>query len=134
MFEDIRNLKNAIRYKRELIEELRSRATSATMSLDGDRVQYSGSKDRIGELMCKIVILEKELAGMESDYAMITGEALTNIYAIGNDEWADILYTHYLEFKSLQEIANAKGVSLNAIRAKNNRALKKYKCIIDETK
>lgn len=134
MFDDIRDLDKAIKRKRERIEELRWSAVSTTIPLNSDKIQSSGAKDRLGDLMCKIIILENELEEMENEYSEMTGEAVTRIYSIGNDEWADILYTHYIEFKSLQEIANAKGVSLNAIRSRNNRAIKKYKSIIDETK
>ena len=134
MFDDIRDLNNAIKRKKERIEELRWKAVSTTMPLNADKIQSSGSKDRVGELMCKIIIMENELEEMHKEYEEMTGEAIRRIYSIGNDEWSDILYTHYIEFKSLQEIATTKGVSLNAIRSRNNRAIKKYKRIIDETK
>lgn len=134
MFDEIRDLNNAIKRKRERIEELRWQAVCTSMPLNADKVQTSGAKDRIGDLMCKIIVLENELESMEIEYGELTGEAIQRIYSIGNDEWSDILYTHYIEFKPLQEIANAKGVSLNAIRSRNNRAIKKFKRIIDETK
>lgn len=134
MFEDIRDLNKAIKQKRERIEELRWQLVSTNLPVNADRVQSSGSKDRLGDLMCKIIILETELESMETEYGEMTGEAIRRIYSLGNDEWSDILYTHYIEFKPLQEIANIKGVSLNAIRSRNNRAIKKYKRIIDETK
>ena len=134
MFDEIRDLNKAIIRKRERIEELRWQAVSTNLPINADRVQTSGGKDRLGDLMCKIIVLENELESMEIEYGELTGEAIQRIYSIGNDEWSDILYTHYIEFKPLQEIANAKVVSLNAIRSRNNRAIKKIKRIIDETK
>lgn len=131
MFDEIRDLHLAINNKRERIEELRWQACSTSMPL-GEKVQTSPT-DRMSEIMCKIILLENELESMENEYSELTGEAITKIYSIGNSEWSDILYTHYIEFKTLQEIADNKGVSLTAIRLRNNRALKKYK-LVDETK
>lgn len=126
MFEELREMNNEIRAKTERIAELRAMATSMTRPYDGDHVQTS-PHDRLSDLMCKIIILENELDGMIDEYAdtkaMVTGQ----IFSLDNEEWQDVLYLHYVEFKSWGEIAERKGSTTKAIIQKKKRAMKKLK-------
>jgi DNA-directed RNA polymerase specialized sigma24 family protein len=131
MFEELREMNNEIRKKQEKIAELRALAVSMTKPYDSDRVQTSPS-DRLSNIMCRIIILENELDGMIDDYADEKQRIKRLIFQVEREEWQDILYIHYIEQKSFSEIAKHMGISLNAVKTLNNRALK---CLrgLDET-
>ena len=77
---------------------------------------------------------EKALDKMINKYADMKHKAAKEIFSLKNEEWQDILYMHYIEYKSLGEIAQIKGKTTGAIKLLNNRALKKLKKTIDVTR
>ena len=132
MFDELRDLNNEIKRKQEQIAEIRSALTSSAMPL-GVKVQTS-PEDRLSALMCKLIMLENELDGMVDNYADLKRDATQKIFALKNEDWQDIVYAHYIEFKSFNEIARSKGWSKNKVTLKNNRAIKVLrKSMIDET-
>ena len=125
MFEELREMNNLIREKQEHIDELRAALTSTSAPL-GEKVQSSPT-DRLSNLMCKIIMLENELDAMVDEYAdlkqMVTGE----IFSLDNEEWQDVLYSHYVQFQSWGEIAERKGSTVKAVIQKKKRAMKRLK-------
>lgn len=128
MYEELKELNDLIRRKQEKIDELRAAAVSLSVPLD-QRVQNS-SEDRLANLMCKIIIAENELDGLIDDFADKKMRAKTEIFTLPNDDWQDIVYMHYIEFKSMDEVAeilsdkHKRLISTEAVYMKNNRALK----------
>lgn len=133
IFDFLKDKRDKIVRKQERVEELRAMAESMTAHTQGDRVQTS-PKDRLSELVTKIIDLEEELDGMIDDYADYKQRVKDIIFSMDNEDYEEILYMHYIERKSLGKIATEKGATLNKIRSKNNRALKKVRKIVDETK
>ena len=131
MFDELRELNNEIRKKQEKLDELRAIAVSMTRPYDNDRIQTSPT-DRMSNIMCKIIMLENEIDGIVDEYADEKQRAKLRIYQVEREEWQDILYAHYIEQKSFNEIARHRGVSLSSVRSLNNRALKCLKGL-DET-
>ena len=132
MFDELREMNELINRKQERIDELRSALTSIGVSYSSDRVQTS-LHDKMADLMCKIVVMENELDAMIDDFSDMKSRAKRLIFTLNNEEWQDIVYTHYVEFKTFREIADRKGVTLNSVLLKNNRALKVLKKYLDET-
>ena len=134
MYEELKELNEIIRRKQERIDELRAAATSLSVPLD-QRVQNS-SEDRLANLMCKIIIAENELDGLIDDFADKKMKAKTEIFTLPREDWQDIVYMHYIEFKPMDEIAQilskreGRSISKDAVYMKNNRALKYLKKII----
>lgn len=122
MYDELRALNKKIQHKVDRIAELRAALTSMSCPL-GVRVQ-SSSDDRMSRLMCQIVTLENELDSMVDDFADKKREAQIEICNLPNEEWQDVLYAHYIEFKPFYKIAEEKGTTEGAIKQKNNRALK----------
>ena len=54
---------------------------------------------------------------------MVTGE----IFSLDNEEWQDVLYSHYVQFQSWGEIAERKGSTVKAVIQKKKRAMKRLK-------
>lgn len=128
MYEELKELNEIIRRKQERIDELRAAAVSLSVPMD-QRVQNS-SEDRLANLICKIIIAENELDEMIDDYADKKMRAKMEIFTLPNDDWQDIVYLHYIEFKSMDEVAeilsdkHKRSISTEAVYMKNNRALK----------
>lgn len=131
MYEELKELNEIIRRKQERIDELRAAAVSLSVPLD-QRVQNS-SEDRLANLMCKIIIAENELDGMIDDFADKKMKAKTEIFTLPREDWQDIVYMHYIEFKPMDEIAEilskreGRKISKDAVYMKNNRAIKYLK-------
>lgn len=128
MYDELRALNKKIQHKQERIDELRAAAVSLSVPMD-QRVQNS-SEDRLANLICKIIIAENELDEMIDDYADKKMRAKMEIFTLPNDDWQDIVYLHYIEFKSMDEVAeilsdkHKRSISTEAVYMKNNRALK----------
>ena len=86
--------------------------------------------------MCKIIIAENELDGLIDDFADKKLKAKQEIFTLPREDWQDIVYMHYIEFKPMDEIAQilskreGRKISKDAVYMKNNRALKCLKKII----
>lgn len=122
MYRELREINEEIRRKQEYIAELRAMATSMTMPLS-EKVQTS-QEDRLSNLMCKIILAENELDSMVDDFADRKRKAKNEIFTLSNEDWQDILYLHYIEFKTFDEIARIKHCSVGAVKLRNNRAKK----------
>ena len=125
MYDELRELNDIIRRKQERIDELRSALTSMGSPL-GVKVQ-SSSEDRISNLMCKLIIAENELDTLIDDFSDKKRKAQQEIFTLNRDECQDIMYLHYIEFKTMEEIARIKKTSIGAVKMKNNRAIKHLK-------
>jgi len=128
MYDDLRELNHKIQRKQEHIDELRSALTSLSAPV-GIVVQSSHS-DRIASLTCKVIMAEKQLDSMIDKYADMKRKAAKEIFSVKNEEYQEILYMHYIEYRSLGEIAQIKGKSTGAIKLMNNRAIKRLKKVL----
>lgn len=128
MYDDLYEYNEMINRKLDRVAELRAALTSMNAPL-GEK--SSGShEDRMANLMCKIVILENELEGMIDDYADRKRKAQQEIYMLENEEWQDIMYMSFIEFKSMHDIAKIKGTSYECIKKKRQRAVKCLKTML----
>lgn len=128
MYDDLYEYNEMINRKLDRVSELRAALTSMSASL-GERTTGT-HEDRMANLMCKIVILENELEGMINDYADRKRKAQQEIYMLENEDWQDIMYMSFIEFKSMHDIAKIKGTSYECIKKKRQRAIKNLKSIL----
>ena len=128
MYDDLSELNHKIQKKQEHIDELRAALTSLSAPV-GVVVQSSHS-DRIASLTCKVIMAEKQLDSMIDKYADMKRKAAKEIFSVKNEEYQEILYMHYIEYRSLGEIARIKGKTAGAIKLMNNRAIKRLKKVL----
>ena len=133
MFDELREMNDEIRKKQDKLGELRALATSMTRPYNNDRVQTSSS-DRLSNLMCRIVLLENEIDGMIDDYADAKMRAKMRIHQVEREEYQEILYAHYIEFKSLATIAKQRKMSIDRVKKLNGKAIKSIKALDGTTK
>ena len=123
MYDDLRELNHKIQRKQEHIDELRSALTSLSAPI-GVVVQSSHS-DRMAALTCKVIMEERKLDKLIDKYADRKREVLDEIFSLKNEEMQEILCLHYVEYKSLSEISEITGLSIDCVKKKNGKALKK---------
>lgn len=125
MYDELRELNDLINRKQERIDEIKTALTSMSAPI-GLRVQ-SSAEDRMSNLMCKLIIAQNELDTLIDEYTDMKATIEGEIFSVPREEWQDILYMHYIEFKPIYEIADLKGATVAAIKMKNQRALRALK-------
>ena len=128
MYDEFYAYEQKIKRKRERITELRAKATSMTVGI-GERVQ-STPEDKMSRIMCEIVTAENDLQKMYEDLGHQKEIAYNEIKRLGNEDWQDIVYLHYVELMPMEDIAKMKGKSLGSTYMKNNRAVKRLKKLL----
>ena len=122
----IERLDKMIQNKLSEIYQLKTMACSVTVSNDGDRVQNSGDKDRMGTTVAKIVDLERETDELVDSFVDLKKETMLIIRMIKSERHREILFKKYLEQKSLYEIAEELGMTDRGCKKAHKRALEEF--------
>jgi DNA-directed RNA polymerase specialized sigma subunit len=101
----IQNIDDMINRKQEQIDNLRSIATSMQMNTDSDRVQSSGSKDKLGDCCAKIADLQEEINADIDAFVDAKADIMHTVDKLESLEERNILYYRY--FKMLPFVAIA---------------------------
>lgn len=122
----IGRLNRMIENKTAEIYQLRTIAYNATIQTnDSDRVQTSGDKDRLGNIVSEIVDTENEVSEMIKRRSKIVGQ----IESITDTDYYDILAKRYILGKDIKYIAVERDKSLRHIGRVHDRALKCFERI-----
>lgn len=101
-----------IHNKEEDLKHYESLATSIkSFGYGTERVQTSGSTDRMGDLVAKIVDLKAEILEDISSYVEKRAEVTRTIGLVKNPVLYDILFKRYIKGQSLGNIADEIGYS-----------------------
>ena len=95
-----------IKIKLTEIYQLKTMATSVTISYENDRVQTSNKKDGMANAVGKLVDLENETSEMLNDCMETRKTIISQIENIGDSRLYYILGAKYIEGKTLQEIGD----------------------------
>lgn len=112
----IQRYDRVIRNKYVELEQLEAHATGLSSFSYGDRVQTSGSQDKIGDLVAKIVDLQSEIADTTKEYLEKKTQVIKTIDSVKNSVLYDILFKKYVEGKTLDIIADEIGYSYQRIK------------------
>lgn len=123
----IKELSTKIKNKNYLIgcleKEALERATNITANISGERVQSSGSKQRMADAVDRgrdrIIKLEKQRSRMEAEMDAI----IADIDSLPERE-SDILHKVYVQNMSLKEVAATRGESKSTVETGSARAHK----------
>ena len=107
----IKQLERAIRLKKEEIEELRTLASSITIKTGEEPVQTSGTSDKVGNIVAKIVDLQRELEDSASAYLDKRAECIALLDKIQDIDEREVLYRRYVQDMKWEEVGNAMGYS-----------------------
>ena len=104
--QQLRMLDIKIRHRKEQVEELRALAMcSGSFASDGDRVQTSGSGDRMSEQVAKYVDLQAEVEEMIRGYTEKKDRIIREIHELSDARYVEVLFKRYVEFKKFELIS-----------------------------
>lgn len=125
----IERLDKMIQNKLSEIYQLKTMACSVTVSNDGERVQTSSDKDRLGSTVAKIVDLEKETDRLVDRFIDLKKEIMSIISMIKSEKHREILFKKYFEQKSIYAIAEELGMTDRGCKKAHKRALEEFEKI-----
>ncbi len=94
-----------INIKQQEVDRLRAMVTKVTPTLKDDVVSFSGSQDKLGDTIAKIVDLEEEINQAIDAYVDRKREVNSIIDKLSNSDQYEVLSKKYLLHKSLEQIA-----------------------------
>lgn len=107
-------------------------STMGAVRMDADRVQTSGSKDVIPDLVQRILHLEAEIDKQIDDFTDRKHRIINQIQRLTNETYVSLLYKRYVEFKRLEEIAAEMNYTYLYVRKMHGYALKEFQQIHKE--
>ena len=113
--------------KTDQLENLRSIVFSVSGNSRDEKVQTSKRRDKIGDIMPKIMNLEKELNNHIKEFIDLKSEITKKIDELPDMEYRLVLMLRYLDFKTWEEIAEIMNYSVRWIYKLHGLALKKFK-------
>ena len=97
-----------LRIKNKLIErqQWRDIALGITTNMDTERVQSSGAKDKMASAVERCVDIEAEIDSLVDNLVDIKNEVVQTIEKLYSPIEYDVLHMRYIQYKTLQEIAD----------------------------
>lgn len=95
---------------------LMAKITSPSISYDKERVQTSGNKDRLGDIMAEITDLKAEADRMTDEYVDLKEKLRGEIGLLKNERYRILLTQKYIEEKKNSEIADINNMNYSTCR------------------
>lgn len=131
--EDIQKADSVIQNKLAEVQQLRCLALSVTAPIGGEGVQGTKETDRMGKAIAKIVDLENEINADIDKFIHMKRERTALIQRIPKQLQYDIIHGHYVQYKSLVDIAKEKGYTYAWILEVHAKALQTVQGLIENT-
>ena len=122
----IKRLDKMIENKLDEIYRLREMSVSISTNMDKDRVQSSGSHDKLGESVAKIVDLERETNDIVSELAEKKKVIIKQIDDMTNDDYYVILTYRFVQKMEFREIFLKMKISERKMYTVYKQALKEF--------
>ena len=122
----IERLDRMIQNKLSEIYQLKTMAGSVTVSNEGERVQTSGDKDRMGSTVAKIVDLERETDELVNSFVKKRKRIIEQIYSIEDLDFYHVLSMRYVARDTFETIAVKTNWSIRKIFSLHGKALLEF--------
>ena len=113
-------------------EHWKSVATSTTTFSEGDRVQSSGSKQKMADAVCRYLQMEEEINAAIDRLIDLRQEVISTIEQLPSVDEYDVLHKVYVQFLTLQEVGSLKDRSYSWATTIHGTGLKHLQTILDE--
>ena len=125
-----------IRIRNKLIEQQQWRdiALGITANMDGERVQSCGSQSKMADAVIKCVDMESEIDSLIDTLVDTKKAVIQTIEKLDSATEYNILHLRYIQYKSLQEIADQYGRDYGWVTTTHGRALKSVQEILERGK
>ena len=111
-------------------EQWKSIATGTTAQMGGERVQSSGSQQKMADAVDRYIDIEKEIDKAIDQLIDTRKDIISVIEQLDATEY-DIAHKVYVQFFTLQDVAYMYDKSYNWAKTINGRALKNVQRILD---
>ena len=128
----ISRLNKMIANKLSEIYQIKSMALNISVLNEEDKVQTSGSKDRIGDMVAKMVDLEKEAQSYVDAYTDLRRKTIMQIDSMPKDTHYKVLFSKYIEDKTFDVIAEEMGYSWRQVIRIHGAALTEFEKLYGE--
>ena len=129
--QQVRNADMAIKDKMEELARLRTLATSISVANDGERVQSSGSQDKMADTMCKITDFEAEIQAEIDNLLVLKRDVRGVIEKVSEPVLMSVLHKRYLQYKSWEQIAIELDISWRHTLRLHGKALREIEKILN---
>lgn len=123
-----------LQIQNKLIEKQQWRdvALGITANMDGERVQSSGAKSKMEDAINKCIDVEAEIDCLVDKLIEVKKEVIQTIELLDSPTEYDVLHRRYIQFLSLQEIADHYRKDYGWATTTHGRALKSLQSILDK--
>lgn len=123
-----------LQIQNKLIEKQQWRdvALGINANMDGERVQSSGAKSKMADAINKCIDVEAEIDCLVDKLIEVKKEVIQTIEWLDSPTEYDVLHRRYIQFLSLQEIADHYRKDYGWATTTHGRALKSLQEILDE--
>lgn len=128
----VKSINDMINTKQQEIDNLRSIAEGTALCTEGERVQSSGSKDKLGECCAKIADLCAEINQDIDHYVDYRAEVIHGIDLLEDLEERSVLCLRYLQFMEYSQIARELRLSQSTVYRIHRDAVKNLSDILYE--
>lgn len=108
------------------IYQLKTMVCSISVSANGDKVQSSSDKDKLGSAVAKIVDLENEINKAIDIYADKKERIVAQIDSVKDIMEYQVLFSRYIEHKTFEQIAEDNDYSVRQILRIHGNALVEF--------
>ena len=129
----IQKLDKLIENKLQEVAHWKAVATGTTVCSEGDRVQSSGSKQKMADAICRYMQMEDEINAAIDRLVDTKQEIIETIEQLPIDEY-DLLHKIYVQKKELYEAAMEMDRSYRWATSVHGRALANVQKILNERK
>jgi hypothetical protein len=112
-------------------ERLKDIALGVTASSEGERVQSSGSKQKMADAIDKCIDIDKEINRLVDEFVDFKRDVSCIIERLSLDEY-DVLHKIYFQYLSLYDVADMKGKTYSWVTTVHGRALQNVTKILIE--
>ena len=121
------------RIRNKLIEKQQWKdiALGITANMDGERVQSSGSKNKLGNAVERCVDIETEIGELVDNLIETKKEVIRTIEQLYSPIEYDVLHKRYIQYMTLQEIADHYGRNYDWAKITCKRGCKHVQVILN---
>lgn len=121
----------AINDKLEELAKLEALATKINSVNEGERVQSSGSQDKVADAVCEIADLKADIDVEIKHLLALKREIREVIQKVGEPELMSILYKRYMQYKSWEKISVELNISYRHATRLHGKALQNVEKILN---
>lgn len=107
-------------------------ALGITSSIGGDKVQSSTSQSKMADAVVKCIDMESEIDALVGCLITTKRDVIATIERLDNPTEYNVLHKRYIQFLSLQEIADDYNKEYSWVTTTHGRALKNVQTLLDK--